>query len=145
VIGRAAGVSRLFMRLESRVPMPPKKNQQPATILQIEQIEPRIHIIRGQRVLLDSDIAALFGVTTGAVNQAVARNPERFPEDFVLRLMDEEIAELEAERVTSCITHVFTEHGIVMLSSVLRSPNAAKMSVAILRSLFAASAVVRAR
>jgi hypothetical protein len=97
----------------------------------------RIRVIRGRRVLLDRDLAALYGVPTRRLNEAVKRNSGRFPEDFAFR-----ISHLEAERLMSQIATsktargglrksplVFTEHGALMAASILNSPRAVQMSV----------------
>jgi hypothetical protein len=114
-----------------------------AALVLAEKLETSIHIIRGQRVILDSDIATLYGVPTKAVNQAVERNPERFPVDFAFQLTDREIADLASViaiankgRGRNDNPHAFTEHGVVMLSSVLRSPTATQVSIALLRYLY---------
>jgi hypothetical protein len=94
-----------------------------------EAIDEAIKIVRGQRVLLDSDLARLYGVTMAALNQAVRRNPERFPADFAFRLTRQEFTALISQSVISKarrggrrkLPWVFTEHGVAMLSSVLRS------------------------
>jgi len=93
-------------------------------------IDSRILTIRGQRVLLDSDLAELYGVETKRINEAIQRNRERFPDDFAFRLNKEEMENLKSQFATSSLVHggarkparVFTEHGVAMLSSVLRSP-----------------------
>ena len=117
------------------------KNQPLATI-RPEQIEQAIQVLRGQRVLLDSDLARLYGVTTAALNQAVRRNPDRFPDDFAYQLTQQEFTILISQTVISSGEHggrrqlpwVFTEHGVAMLSSVLRSPTAARVNVEIMRA-----------
>ncbi len=89
-----------------------------------------VHVVRGQRVMLDSDLARLYAVTTKALNQAVQRNADRFPDDFAYPLTAQEVANLKSQFVTSRLGHggarkppwVFTEHGVAMLSSVLRPP-----------------------
>jgi hypothetical protein len=97
--------------------------------------------IRGQKVLLDADLAAIYGVPTKALNQAVKRNAERFPEDFILQLSDKE----KQEVVTNCdhlarlkfsknLPYAFTEHGALMAANVLNSPQAVKMSVHVVRA-----------
>src|SRR5437868_1268620 len=99
------------------------KKPTPATI-QPEQIERAIQIVRGQRVMLDSDLARLYGVTTAALNQAVRRNAERFPNDFAFQLTQQEFTNLISQSVTSSgeyggrrkLPWVFTEHGVAMLS-----------------------------
>ena len=108
--------------------------------LTAEAIASCIRIVRGQRVLLDEDLARLYGVPTKAINQAVARNPGRFPPDFLLRLAPKEVANLKSQTVTSSwggrrkATLGFTEQGVAMLSSVLRSPRAIVVNVAIMRA-----------
>jgi hypothetical protein len=102
-------------------------------LVEPEEIERAIKLVRGQRVLLDSDLAKLYGVTTMALNQAVKRNAERFPPDFAFRLNRQEFTALISQSVISKtgrgggrkLPWVFTEHGVAMLSSVLRSPQAA--------------------
>jgi ORF6N domain len=106
------------------------------------QIEQTIKVVRGQRVLLDSDLARLYGVTTMALNQAVKRNADRFPADFAFRLTQQEFKALISQIVISKpgpggrrkLPWVFTEHGVAMLSSVLRSPRAARVNVEIMRA-----------
>ncbi len=97
----------------------------------IEEIGRSIHFIRGQRVMLDADLAALYGVTTSALNQAVKRNVKRFPADFMLQLDREEWDNLKSHFVISRLhggrrqpPHAFTEHGAIMLASVLNSERA---------------------
>jgi len=103
-------------------------------------IEHQIHIIRGQKVMLDSELAALYGVSTGALNQAVRRNLDRFPEDFMFSLTRKEAENLKSQIVTSTwggrrkLPSAFTEHGVAMLAGVLRSDRAVQMSIAIVRT-----------
>ncbi|MFY9346026.1 MAG: ORF6N domain-containing protein [Planctomycetota bacterium] len=105
-----------------------------------DEIAARIRVLRGQRVLLDEDLARLYEVPTKAINQAVARNPERFPADFAFPLARKEVANLKSQFVTSSwggrrkLPLAFTEQGIAMLSSVLRSRRAAEVNVAIMRA-----------
>jgi len=105
-----------------------------------ETIATCIRIAKGQRVLLDEDLARLYGVSTRAINQAVSRNPERFPADFVLPLVRKEVSNLRSQTVTSSwggrrySALAFTEQGVAMLSSVLRSPRAIEVNVAIMRA-----------
>jgi hypothetical protein len=102
-------------------------------------IESKILIIRGERVMLDSDLAKLYGVATKVLNQAVRRNTERFPNDFMFQLNKEEFANLKSQFVTSSwggvrkFPYVFTEQGVAMLSSVLNSQKAIKANIAIMR------------
>jgi ORF6N domain len=108
-----------------------------------EEIEQRIYVVRGQRVMLDIDLAQLYGVPTGALNQSVSRNAARFPDDFAFRLTLQEVSNLKSQFVISSSGHggrrralprAFTEQGVAMLSSVLRSPTAIKMNVEIMRA-----------
>ncbi|MBM3248698.1 MAG: ORF6N domain-containing protein [Candidatus Omnitrophica bacterium] len=112
-------------------------------------IEDMIYIIRGQKVMLDRDLAELYGVTTGNLNKAVNRNLDRFPEDFVFRLTKKEfknlrfhfgISNLRSHFVTSSwggrryTPFAFTEQGVAMLSSVLNSKRAIQVNIAIMRT-----------
>jgi hypothetical protein len=105
-------------------------------------VESRILLIRGQKVLLDSDLAALYGVETKALNQAVKRNLFRFPKDFMFRLTKDEattVTTLRSQNVTSkggrrYLPYVFTEHGVAMLSSVLASRRAIEVNISIVRA-----------
>jgi hypothetical protein len=114
----------------------------PTTPIKAQQIEQAIHVVRGQRVMLDIDLANIYGVATGALNQAVKRNRDRFPADFAFRLTKEEAESLKSQIVISKVGRggrryspwVFTEHGVAMLSSVLRSPTAARVNVEIMRA-----------
>lgn len=107
-----------------------------------EPVEKRIKSIRGHRVLLDSDLATIYGVSTKALNQAVRRNLDRFPDDFMFKLSAMEAATLRSQSVTSKTGRggrryqsiAFTEHGAVMLSAVLRSATAVQASVLIARA-----------
>jgi len=105
-----------------------------------ERIERAILLIRGQKVMLDADLAARYGVTTGNLNKAVSRNRERFPSDFMFQLTDEEAESLRFQFGISKTrggrrysAHVFTEQGVAMLSSVLRSPRAVSMYIEIIQ------------
>ena len=104
-------------------------------------VERRILSIRGQRVMLDADLAALYGVSTRALNQAVKRNRERFPEDFMFRLTEAEKAEvitncdhLRPLRFSPSLPHAFTEHGAIMLASLLNTRIAVQASVQVVRA-----------
>ena len=104
--------------------------------------EPHVHVVRGRRVLLDTAVAALYGVSTAVLNRAADRNIDRFPGDFAFRLTGEEVAELSPQPIpTRRRPRVFTAEGVVMVSTILRSPAAARTNVAVLRSLCAALAV----
>ncbi|MGO8931952.1 MAG: ORF6N domain-containing protein [Limisphaerales bacterium] len=110
------------------------------SLIQPEQIEQVILLIRGQRVMLDRDLAALYGVTTGNLNKAVQRNPERFPPDFMFQLTADEaealrfqFGSLKRGQHFKYLPQVFTQEGVAMLSSVLRSPRAVQVNIAIMR------------
>ena len=117
----------------------------------IDNIKNVIFEIRGQKVMLDRDLASIYGVETRALNQAVKRNADRFPEDFMFKLSKEEWVEIERisnmssqivmtspqKRPKSASPYVFTEHGAVMLASVLHSPCAVQMSVMVTRAFIA--------
>ena len=107
------------------------------------RIEARIHVIRGERVMLDSDLAALYGVPTKRVDEAVRRNQSRFPPDFMFRLNGAEAEILRSQTATSSsdgyggrryLPYAFTEHGVAMLSSVLRSERAVAVNILIVRT-----------
>jgi len=109
----------------------------------VERIESAILFLRGHKVMLDSDLAALYGVTTFNLNKAVKRNAERFPEDFVFRLTAEEakglrfqigISKAKQRGGRRYLPYVFTEQGVAMLSGVLRSRRAAQVNVEIMRA-----------
>lgn len=104
------------------------------------QIGPLIRYLREQRVILDTDLARLYGVETRVLNQALKRNRERFPEDFVFELTRDEIQGI-SQRVISLqnlkfskSVHAFTEHGALMAANVLNSPRAVAMSVYVIRA-----------
>jgi hypothetical protein len=110
------------------------------SLIQPEQIEQAILLIRGQRVMLDRDLAALYGVETGNLNKAVQRNLERFPVDFMFQLTAEEaealsfqFGSLKRGQHFKYLPRVFTQEGVSMLSSVLRSPRAIQVNIAIMR------------
>jgi hypothetical protein len=109
-------------------------------IASVEQIESRIFIVRGQKVMLDADLAELYGVETRRLNEQVSRNSERFPEDFMFQLTAEEFTNLKSQFATSSwggrrkLPYVFTEHGAIMAASVLNSPRAIEISVHVVRA-----------
>src|SRR5437667_9160742 len=110
-------------------------------IIPIERVVQSIRWIRGQKVLLDSDLATLYGVTTGNLNKAVKRNADRFPSDFMFQLKPEELANLKFQFGISnwggrrrSRPYAFTEQGIAMLSSVLNSERAIRVNIAIMRA-----------
>lgn len=105
-------------------------------------IEPLIHLIRNQQVILDSDLAMLYGVETKRLNEQVKRNADRFPEDFMFQLTKEEAEQSRSRFATlntrgsniKYLPYVFTENGVAMLSSVLRSPIAIQVNIRIMRT-----------
>lgn len=111
-------------------------------VLSSHDIERQIHVVRGQRVMLDFDLAKLYGVTTFRLNEQVKRNRERFPGDFAYQLTPQEFTDLISQNAISKPGHggrrklpwVFTEHGVAMLSSVLNSPQAIQVNIAIMRA-----------
>ncbi|OQC33152.1 MAG: ORF6N domain protein [Verrucomicrobia bacterium ADurb.Bin070] len=110
------------------------------TVIPVERIEQAIYLIRGQKVMLDRDLAMLYDVETRALNQAVTRNIRRFPADFIFELTREEILRI-SQTVTSSSdlkfsksVRAFTEQGVAMLSTVLRSDRAIAVNIAIMRT-----------
>ena len=113
--------------------------------MHIQIIQQKIYEIRGLRVMLDADLAELYGVETKALNQAVKRNMERFPDDFMFQLTPEEWDAVRVEKGSQFVTpsakfrsriylpYCFTEQGVAMLSSVLRSSQAVQTNIAIMR------------
>lgn len=110
-------------------------------IIPVEQIERTILEIQGQKVIIDADLATIYGTTTKRLNQAVRRNKDRFPDDFMFQLTEEE----KSEVVTNCdhlvnlkysphLPYVFTEHGALMAASVLNTERAVKVSVFVVRA-----------
>ena len=111
-------------------------------LIPIERIEKAIYLIRGEKVMLDRELAALYGVATKALKQAVRRNIDRFPEDFMFVLSATEFEDWRSQFVTSKADRkglryppmAFTEHGILMLSSVLNSKRAIQVNIEIMRA-----------
>lgn len=133
--------------------MPTKRNAtQPSSLsmsttveiepLSIGEIAQRIQMIRGQRVVLDTDLAAFFGETTKRFNQQVNRNKARFPADFMFQLDEQEFAALRLQFATSNVGRggrryapmAFTEHGVIMAATLLNSPRATALSVYVVRA-----------
>ena len=107
----------------------------------IGKIEQAILLVRGEKVILAADLAALYGVETRVLNQAVKRNAERFPEDFMFQLTSDEAFALRSQFVTSkgrggrrYAPYAFTEHGTIMAATVLNSPRAVQVSVYVVRA-----------
>jgi phage regulator Rha-like protein len=111
-------------------------------LIPVERIERLIYLIRGQKVMLDSDLAELYGVETGALNRSVGRNADRFPSDFAFQLTGQEVANLRCQIGISkkgrggrrYHPYAFTEHGAIMAAMVLNSPRAVEMSVQVVRA-----------
>jgi hypothetical protein len=119
--------------------MPEKHSAAVRMSVPAELIERRIYVIRGQKVMLDRNLAGLYGVTTGNLNLAVRRNLQRFPEDFMFQLTNEENLILQNAISSShggsrFRPYAFTEHGVAMLSSVLKSERAVQMNILIIRT-----------
>ena len=121
--------------------MPAKKSSASGLPVPVQLIERRIYLIRGQKVMLSNDLAELYQVEVRALVQAVKRNIERFPEDFMFQLNDEEFKNLKSQIVISswggarrAKPYAFTEQGVAMLSSVLRSKRAIEVNIAIMRA-----------
>ncbi|HYW42376.1 MAG TPA: ORF6N domain-containing protein [Bryobacteraceae bacterium] len=134
--------------MPKKLPPPPGELPVPG-----ELVERRIYLIRGQKVMLDSDLAELYQVATKRLNEAVRRNINRFPEDFMFQLSEEEGDSLRSQIATSnaltsqtamskpggrggrrTLPYAFTEHGVAMLSSVLNSERAVQMNIIIIRA-----------
>jgi hypothetical protein len=110
-------------------------------IIPVSQIERRIFYVRDVKVMLSLDLAELYGVAVKALNQAVRRNLDRFPKDFMFQLTQEEFNNLKSQIVTSswggirrALPYAFTEQGIAMLSGVLKSPRAIRVNIEIMRT-----------
>ncbi|MSU79184.1 MAG: ORF6N domain-containing protein [Gemmataceae bacterium] len=115
--------------------MPDKK------IVLLEQIEPKILLVRDERIILDVDLAALFGVTTKRLNEQVKRNQVRFPPTFMFKLTESKKAEVVANcdhlgnlKYSSQIPNAFTEHGAIMAASILNSPIAVEVSIFVVKA-----------
>ncbi|MCE3295935.1 MAG: hypothetical protein K0R65_1649 [Crocinitomicaceae bacterium] len=108
--------------------------------MEIQHLQTKIYVVRGQNVMLDSDLAGLYGIETKRLKEAVKRNLRRFPPDFMMELTKNEVEILRTQFATSSWggnrygTFAFTEHGILMLSSVLNSDNAVEVNIHIMRT-----------
>jgi phage regulator Rha-like protein len=117
--------------------MPEKKQ-----LISQKKIESRIFDLRGHKVILDADLARIYGVETGSLNRAVKRNFKRFPKDFIFRLSSEEVKILRCQNGISktgrggrrYLPYAFTEHGAIMAATILSSPRAVQMSVFVVRA-----------
>lgn len=119
----------------------PKKSIEVSAFLSQETIERKIYLLRNKKVMLDSELAGLYEVKTKELNRAVKRNLERFPDDFMFQLTEKEAEILRCQIGTSSwggkryLPHAFTEHGILMLSSILRSRRAIQVNIQIMRKV----------
>lgn len=121
---------------------PPRIAAMPKSVSAVVTVERSIHALRGHRIMLDEDLARLYGVETKRLNEAVKRNMARFPEDFAFRLTDAEVGNLKSQSATSSshggrrrsVPMAFTEQGVAMLSSVLGSPRAIAVNIEIMRA-----------
>ena len=110
------------------------------SLIPLERIQKQIYLLRGRKVLLSQDLAALYGVPVRVLNQAVSRNRERFPDDFMFQLDHAELENLKSQFVISswggarALPYAFTEEGVAMLSSILRSGRAVQVNIAIMRA-----------
>jgi len=111
------------------------------SIIPIGKIEQRILLIRGEKVIIDADLAEFYGVPTRRLNEQIKRNKERFPEDFMFQLSADEKSEvvakcdhLEKLKFSKALPYAFTEHGAIMAASILNSPQAAEVSIYIVRA-----------
>ena len=109
-------------------------------VLPLEAVTQRIFLLRGQKVLLDSDLAELYGVETRRLNEQVRRNRAKFPQDFIFELTSDEFTNLKSQIATSSwggrrkVPTAFTEHGAIMAATVLNSPRAVEVSVYVVRA-----------
>lgn len=115
-------------------------SKEKSLVIPIESVAQRIFLIRGNKVILDSDLAELYGIKTKEFNKSVRRNISRFPPDFMFRLTKDELENLRFQFGTSSwggrryLPYAFTEHGVAMLSAVLRSPRAVQINILIVRA-----------
>lgn len=122
------------------------------TMNELQTIQSKIYELRGQKVMLDRDLAQLYGVETRALNQAVKRNADRFPSDFMFKLSDAEVENWKSQIVISNSIkmgvrrnpYAFTELGVAMLSSVLKSPIAIQVNIGIMRAFVAVRQMIAA-
>jgi len=153
-IGMAAEPAPESMPAKKKAPAKPKASTTGGLLIP-EKIAPLVHVLRHEKVILDSNLAELYEVTTKVLNRAVQRNIARFPTDFMFQLTEDEWEILRSQSVTSknaesnlrfqigtssshggrrYLPYVFTEQGVAMLSSVLRSPRAVEVNIAIMRT-----------
>lgn len=113
-------------------------NKGMSNIVKYEQVKDKIIVLRGQQVILDSDVAALYGVETREINQAVKNNPDKFPEGYILKLDNQEVTDLRSKNLISSwggrrnAPTAFTESGLYMLATILKSKQATQTTIAII-------------
>ena len=111
--------------------------------MNLQNVHANIYLVRDQHIMLDSDLAELYQLPTKRINEAVKRNPDRFPQDFMFRINQNEWAHLKSQNATSSwggrrtLPYCFTEHGVLMLSSVLKSDIATQVNIGIMRAFVA--------
>src|SRR4051794_39673743 len=139
--GLAARIGALSLRYRTTQSGGVQMTAEGGAIVPVERIDRHILLIRGDKVMLDQDLAVLYGVTTGALVRAVKRNSERFPSDFMFQLNATEFRNLRSQSGISSFhggrrypPYAFTEQGIAMLSSVLKSRRAVQVNVQIMRT-----------
>jgi len=124
-------------------PVQKRNDMSNGMLLQVDRIGLMIRTIRGKKVILDADLARIYGVLTKALNQAVKRNLKRFPNDFLFQLTLEEVADLNRSQIVTgsqkhrdprLLPYAFTENGAIMAANVLNSPEAVRMSVFVVRA-----------
>ena len=120
-------------------------------LVKVGTIQQRILLIRGEKVIIDADLADAYGVPTRRLNEQVKRNRERFPEDFMFQLSADEKAEVIANcdhldklKFSKALPHAFTEHGAIMVASILNSPKAIEVSVFVVRAFVQLREVIAA-
>lgn len=120
-----------------------KGPQEGTELIQFKDVESKISVIRGQQVIADADVAELYGVETKRVNEAVRHNPEKFPDDYMMVLTDSELRDLRSKISTTNVsamnrnsTKVFTEKGLYMLATVLKSKRATEVTFVIIETFF---------
>jgi phage regulator Rha-like protein len=125
--------------------------KRPPSVAVLEPVEPLLREVRGERVILDADLARLYGVPTKRLNEQVRRNVDRFPPDFLFRLTEDEAGSLRSQIATlktgrgqhrKYLPYAFTEHGAIMAANVLNSPQAVQMSVFVVRAFLKMRAVL---
>lgn len=121
--------------------MTSKKNKVTAVTLPVEEVASRIRVIRGEKVMIDADLAELYGVETKRLNEQVKRNWERFPEDFMFQLTQTEKGEVVANcdhlaklKFSKTLPYAFTEHGALMVATVLNTQRAVEISLYVVRA-----------